>query len=76
MAYLVNKVDTQTKYLVDYMRWRFHMDAKVMRYRYVNDGSDLDSDGLRQLKRKFAPIDVIKLNSWERTDIESIDMSG
>jgi len=76
MGYLINKVDTSIKYLVDYTRWRFHADAKSLGYRYVNDGSDLDSKGLQRLKKKFAPIAILELYSWKRAEIESLDMSG
>jgi len=59
MGFLVSKSSHQEKYLVDYVRWDFHVLARSLRYCFVNDGSDLDSEGLAQLKRKFAPISVL-----------------
>jgi len=57
-TFLISKSRHDIKYLVDYVRWDFHCQALEQGFKFVNDGSDLDSEGLAQLKRKFAPISV------------------
>lgn len=58
MAFLISKSRHDIKYLVDYVRWDFHAFCYGMKYVFVNDGSDLDSKGLAQLKKKFAPVSI------------------
>lgn len=57
-SFLISKSRHDIKYLVDFVRWDFHNQAFEEGYSRVNDGSDLDSEGLAQLKRKFAPIEI------------------
>jgi hypothetical protein len=57
-SFLISKSKHDIKYLVDFVRWDFHNQALGEGYYQVNDGSDLDSEGLSQLKRKFAPIEI------------------
>lgn len=64
-SFLISKSKHDIKYLVDYVRYDFHRQALEKSFVFVNDGSDLDSEGLKQLKKKFAPISVLPVYSME-----------
>lgn len=66
-SFIISKSRHDIKYLVDYVRHDFHADCFVRGYLFVNDGSDLDSEGLAQLKRKFAPVNILPVYSLEWT---------
>jgi len=59
--YIINKNLPEFKYLVDYSRFEFHNECRIREYWYVNDGSDLDREGLRRLKRKFNPLSLLPI---------------
>jgi hypothetical protein len=61
MNYLINKSYPEYKYLVDITRYRFHAIAKSLGYTFMNDGSDLDREGLKRLKKKFAPSKIVTI---------------
>ena len=65
VSFIISKSKHDIKYLVDYVRHDFHADCFVRGYSFVNDGGDLDSEGLAQLKRKFAPVDILPVYSME-----------
>jgi len=64
-SFIISKSRHGIKYLVDYVRHDFHVDCHVRGFSFVNDGSDLDSEGLAQLKRKFAPVAILPVYSLE-----------
>jgi len=64
LGHYIGKYDKSYKFLVDCSRYTFYKTAYMNGYNYVNDGSDLDHPGLRQFKRKFNPMRVIKLYSF------------
>lgn len=64
-SFLISKSRHDIKYLVDYVRHDFHVDCFARGFAFVNDGSDLDSEGLAQLKRKFAPVNILPVYSLE-----------
>jgi hypothetical protein len=61
LGHYVGKYDKSYKYLVDASRAVFYKQALEHGYLYINDGSDMDSDGLKQLKNKFDPVKVLSL---------------
>jgi len=65
VSFLISKSVHTIKYLVDYVRWDFHRQVLDIGFPFVNDGSDLDSEGLAQLKRKFAPEAILPVYSLE-----------
>ena len=65
LGHYVGKYDKAHKYLVDGARFAFYKSALQHGYLYINDGSDLDDPGLRQLKRKFYPVKVIDLYEYD-----------
>lgn len=65
LGHYVGKYDKDYKYLVDGSRFAFYKSAHEHGYLYINDGSDLDDAGLRQLKRKFHPVRVIDLYEFD-----------
>jgi len=64
-SFLISKSRHDIKYLVDYVRHDFHVDCFSRGFAFVNDGSDLESEGLAQLKRKFAPVEILPVYSLE-----------
>lgn len=65
LGHYVGKYDKKYKYLVDRARYAFYKSALEHGYLYINDGSDLDDPGLRQLKRKFHPVKVLKIYEYD-----------
>ena len=65
LGHYVGKYDKDYKYLVDAARFAFYKSSLEHGYLYINDGSDLGSAGLRQLKRKFYPVKVIDLYDFD-----------
>ena len=64
-SFIISKSRHDIKYLVDYARYDFHRLAHEHGFSFVNDGSDLDSEGLAQLKRKFAPVAILPVYDME-----------
>ena len=63
-AFLVSKNVRDIKFLVDFVRYDFHCQCKCLGFSFVNDGSDLDDEGMKRLKKKFAPEFKTKVVRW------------
>lgn len=64
LAHYVGRYDKSYKYLIDASRAAFYKQALEHGYLYINDGSDMDNDGLKQLKNKFDPIRILSLYEY------------
>jgi len=59
-------IDNGEPFLQEYLRWLFYTSEFVLeqqRDKFVNDGGDLDNEGLRNFKTKLNPIAVLSVLS-------------
>lgn len=68
VSFIISKSRHDIKYLVDFVRHDFHRLCYELGYKTVNDGSDLNSEGLTRLKKKFAPVAIQPVYSMEWID--------
>lgn len=68
--YIINKNRQEYKFLVDYVRYLFHLQCFNLGFKYVNDGSDLEREGLQRLKKKFKPVKRMPIYQVVRSEAQ------